>query len=1093
MTYRYLPFVRQGLASEITDIDDGSDLQNRASFPVTLRVAASATHTADRVLQVYGPGDVTGIDTQTILRTEPRRNTGNFAPNQFALIEFDPPDFPWMFTPARPGTNGRLRPWLVLIVVKKTTDVRVKPTSGRPLPEIDAPIAELPDLAESWAWAHAQMVEGDDPAGVAEELAAQPDLNVSRLMCPRRLQPDTSYLACVVPAFDAGRKAGLGIPVDEGDTTTGPAWNAGSAGTVTLPVYYHWDFATGPAGDFESLARKLKPMPLPDGVGSRSMFIGAADAAISALPPTPEDGGIIDLQGALRSPETGDPPTLTPEHDDFVADLTGLLDSGAKHLDIGVGASENAIAENVGPPIYGSWHVRQHDVPESGQNPKWLRELNTDPRHRAAGGLGTEVVKANQEQFMDAAWEQVGDVIAANQALNMAKLMDLITERLMHRHFEPLPEIELFSITTPMHAKTLLGDSVLHSVIAASTLPAEVADPGFRRMASPQNAVMKRAARLNATQVTVDGSVASTGVIEKLAGGDFEIELAMPLDGLVQTALIDRLPTAQGGEIALTAFGLSGTVPESSVQQVVTSANEFAAAEPGVPTIRPDIAIAGVFVDRHMERMVSAIGTEGSLAAATGEVLERRRADRDAVGFIVGAGDDAVRTLAVDDAGTLVARAGDGATRDVARLDAGVVRGGAFDRVATELGRLPLGTFDPDGSAPMVELDHILGDAEGDLFQPVPSGEPAITIEPPIVTPAVIEEFVAAYEVFEAGKVITFVPPALELIDVEQVGGTLIGEINPKPTIAGRVGTRVSVGGHHLLDLVANDRLTQSEPLAPILVGPRLDEPLYRFLAKYDQDRFLPGVGLIPGNAMTMVETNPEFVEAFLVGANHEMNRELRWRDYPTGRRSTVFHSFWDRLDGGEDIGPIHRFASNRRLGRNSVTTPGGSIVLLVRGDLLRRYPNSVIFATPATADKKLPRPLTDVHLPVFGGRLDPDITFAGFDLNVETVEPDPGYFFVIQEQPTEPRFGLDVPEGAGVGPPPTWSDLTWSHVGVDPGEVLSVGALGTDTNRRLAGSSGPTATWPRNAAHMAAITFQRPFRAAAHTTELLAGVRGTS
>ena len=51
-------------------------------------------------------------------------------------------------------------------------------------------------------------------ASLKQSLAGDPALTVSRLLCPRRLDPLTEYLACVVPAFELGRKAGLGLPIN---------------------------------------------------------------------------------------------------------------------------------------------------------------------------------------------------------------------------------------------------------------------------------------------------------------------------------------------------------------------------------------------------------------------------------------------------------------------------------------------------------------------------------------------------------------------------------------------------------------------------------------------------------------------------------------------------------------------------------------------------------------------------------------------------------------------------------------------------------------------------------------------------------------
>ena len=45
---------------------------------------------------------------------------------------------------------------------------------------------------------------------------------------------------------------------------------------------------------------------------------------------------------------------------------------------------------------------------------------------------------------------------------------------------------------------------------------------------------------------------------------------------------------------------------------------------------------------------------------------------------------------------------------------------------------------------------------------------------------------------------------------------------------------------------------------------------------------------------------------------------------------------------------------------------------------------------------------------PIFRGTLDPDVNFLGFDLKASDVMAGEGYFFVFQQQPTEPRFGMD-------------------------------------------------------------------------------------
>ena len=97
-TYRFMPWARRGLADRVADDDDGGALPARAKVSVGLTV--SSIPEARRDLELYGPGDVVGVDPRLIVRCVPRPRSTDVEPNYFAQIEFDPPDFPWLFTPA---------------------------------------------------------------------------------------------------------------------------------------------------------------------------------------------------------------------------------------------------------------------------------------------------------------------------------------------------------------------------------------------------------------------------------------------------------------------------------------------------------------------------------------------------------------------------------------------------------------------------------------------------------------------------------------------------------------------------------------------------------------------------------------------------------------------------------------------------------------------------------------------------------------------------------------------------------------------------------------------------------------------------------
>ena len=80
MSMRFLPWARRGLAGVLNAVDEGGALTSRASFPVTVTVNG-----ADATMGVtaFGPGDVTGLDPDAIVRTVPRQHATNVAPDEF--------------------------------------------------------------------------------------------------------------------------------------------------------------------------------------------------------------------------------------------------------------------------------------------------------------------------------------------------------------------------------------------------------------------------------------------------------------------------------------------------------------------------------------------------------------------------------------------------------------------------------------------------------------------------------------------------------------------------------------------------------------------------------------------------------------------------------------------------------------------------------------------------------------------------------------------------------------------------------------------------------------------------------------------------
>jgi hypothetical protein len=227
----------------------------------------------------------------------------------------------------------------------------------------------------------------------------------------------------------------------------------------------------------------------------------------------------------------------------------------------------------------------------------------------------------------------------------------------------------------------------------------------------------------------------------------------------------------------------------------------------------------------------------------------------------------------------------------------------------------------------------------------------------------------------------------------------------------------------------------------PLVAYPQFSRPMSERLIETAPDLLLPGLDKVPANSVTLVQPNHRFIEAFMVGLNHEMGRELLWREYPTDRRGSYFSQFWDQR-GAQQGSPslalraLHEWTG--RLGTHS-TVPGETqpLILLVRGELLRRYPTALIYAAEGVRDAagRL-KPGQTLRYPLLRGSAQPDVTFFGFDLSETAARGGlppsngPGWFFVIQQQPGEPSFGLDIEPAAE---PPIkvtrWNQLTWRHL----------------------------------------------------------------
>ena len=353
-----------------------------------------------------------------------------------------------------------------------------------------------------------------------------------------------------------------------------------------------------------------------------------------------------------------------------------------------------------------------------------------------------------------------------------------------------------------------------------------------------------------------------------------------------------------------------------------------------------------------------------------------------------------------------------------------------------------------------------------------------------------------------AEKLITgdeFAEPARSRVDAP--GLQLKAKLDPLITVPARIDARLTLGTGKIPSWLRDDWFADRR-VEPVMAHPRFDHAMYEPLDRYERDWMIPGLGKISRPDMsTLLKTNNTFVEAYLVGLNHEMGRELLWREYPTDQRGTYFRSFWTRQS--ELKADLHEFAWSTGELKSHLTMPDGRIVLLVRGDLIRRYPGVLAHAVRQAQDAGGKK--TDRGVPLFEPAVDqppeaaqpvktlfrimlaPNILLVGFDLEVADIEsPLVEWWFTLSENPTEPRFGLDRElSDPPPAPPLGRDDLIWADFGVEVDEFLDagVGALTfTDgLNEQI--------RWGTTSAQIASLLFQLPARAAYNGKRMIKAV----
>lgn len=1113
-TYSFLPWLRQGIGNQIAEKDtlgqSAGSANERASLELKLKVEGTPIKEEDPIINtisktanLIGPGDVTGINRRAVIRTEPKPNVNNFEDNYLPYIEFYEEDFPWRYTPASPDQNNsrRLRPWIVLVVLEENEFNLGQSQDSLPTITVSSEVINtaFPDHRTTWAWAHVQITgalantpfdldpqDSDDQTAMETALSDEadniikerPNRGISRIICPRKLRKNKNYAAFLIPAFETGRLAGLGE-----DTSSTKAqqssWekSAGSGGNKTFPVYYTWNFRTGSLGDFETLVSVLKPVVTGAESGDLPMDIQNPGYHLKASELNAPD--TVNFEVALK------PPGFEPEEwglsTEFAEKLREILNLVVDITDEPGDRPEDSLENNpfytakvtddpvITPPIYGYWHSL---IRRLGQNnPQWIRMLNLDPRYRAAAGLGTKVIQRHQDKLMDEAWNQIEDVNAANRKILQAELAKKVANAIYNKHLQVADMDRFLALTSDLHRLVLNQGATERQTILQqfreSRVPLAAQAAAFRRISRPGNKIVRG--------------------IQQMA-----LEMGIP-QNLHNNMIANFNATAESSQY-LSAAGLK-TSPINTLDLGQVN-NEIQIAIDNYQA-SPDLMVRDVFY----EVLKQGSGLTGSIGEIQGGLIQYLESMTNI--------DDNLRILTMG----LIENIEDfNYSPDNQSLRV-TLNDAAYET-----------TF--GFGANRKTFNHILVDRTTWVpeFKEVASGTLAVELQ----------EFRSDFELFQ-NKVMSLssspqLPPSIGNLSL--VHETLLNQLSPNYTIKRRLGY-----------------LLRTPDPKPIMAHPEFKKPAYEYLKEISQSLILPNVSDLEENSITLLENNQRFIESFLAGLNHEMARELLWREYPTDQRGSYFRQFWDASDNLEaeeedlkkDICPMHRWTY--RLGDHrphpqygcpdSGVLPTGDddglLVLVVRGELLRKFPNTMIYAQKAkynTEDKRireLPKDEMgnvmldqDILHPVFSAELEPDIFLFGFnleedvakgerapDFNTDTSGMNAGYFFVFRERPGQTRFGLDIftdDQGNQVDPPITasleeWNDLSWQHLVSDADDLDQFLLLDYNPNSpppeaNISLSSTPTdepnPTWGDNAADMAFILYQVPVIFARHAAEML-------
>lgn len=864
-------------------------------------------------------GDIAAISPSAVKHLAPAPGTPNAEETKFAHIDFWEADLPWRYSPQR-AQGGLVMPWMVLLAGNKN-EITVA--------------GQLANIISD------NVLDPVDLNGLGRMLAHTQDDNgqkSSRLLSHRDLDPNTDYLAVVVPAFN--QQGQLNWQMDAAGNLAKAFDQAG-----ILPALYSWQFRTGEEGDFKTLALALTMRH-----GGDTGYATLHYHRSSIEHPLPVEAD-LQIRGAITSIQ---PAPISQKEKDVRTDLKAIDQS-----------LEDVHA--ISMPQYGRPWLPTTELHQPG----WPSDLNDDPRYRGIAGTGTWMGIQAQEALMSAAVIQAGALREAGQRIgNLALGLDA-AGRLWSLRL-PADKSQRLRTFGPMLDRMMTVDGEIATQVVTSgtsPFPAAFFSSAAQRLLRPRSA---------STRHMTGGQLDVAAAVEAINRPDPE-----PVRAPAGLPHFDPIQESLGQPPFEEQLGIDSALLAMIVAEVARLVDGF----------------SNLF--RRKRDALQAEGLENEVPALRAEVA------KELMDQIWGMLQPALENagIACNACGLMESIAG--ATADfhayfMTVLEFDYARRRYLARLQTELrfcmasDRCPEWFSDPFEGEGLPCHDFV------DFSPPRP-------------------------------------PSKHEPIDPDGLVDIIVDAIDPRqPNPPGWVRLCSRLNG------------IDCSRLAPPEFPIGIDFPTWDLLRQYSKEWLLPGGAQLPMHTVLALQSNPKFIDAYMVGVNTQFMSEMRWRDLAVDRTCTPLRMFWGQVDylSGKrlaDIEPLLEWKSDVSQAIGAVAhqtikpepgNPDGSrLIVVFSTPLFRRYPSTLVYLVKppegiSTTDlnklfQEAPvfdKPTAEADIdtwrknrkylgPIYSGAITPDLVFFGFDVAPNQLED---YWLILDEPPSELRFWKgDAPDSA--------------------------------------------------------------------------------